>query len=239
MKEKPQFLNQKLIIRNLLTDNVGSQERIYCEGFNYLTIYTDGYFNPYIPFIWNNVTLANGLFIDLYPSRQIISLAHEFNNIPVKDEEYFDWFNYDNPTDNGTVENGFNHIYFHLTKYLYNEMVDKPNGFQFEFSEDIATGLLSIYHFGIDRINNSHVLAIPFIPDCFNKLVYLYKEEVASPCQVKQFTFYMADGTNHNETMAVDTLTELLLPCKRFIIHFQANAISNTEVDFMLKFEKA
>lgn len=237
MRESPQHINQKLYVADLLTDAIGGGVRIWCEGYNYLTILTDGYFNPWIPFQYNNMTHPNGLFLTLHPSTQIIDIYKEYLDIPIKNDKYFDWNNYPNPTDNGTVENGFNHIYFYLTKYPFSQTVDKPDGFQWEKSFQVLAGLLGVYHFGINRINNTNVLAIPFIPDCFNKLVYLYTESNAS--QVAQFTFLFEDGTTHNVALVTDTLTEILMPCKRFILHVQANAVSATDFDIMLKFEKA
>jgi len=109
--------------------------------------------------------------------------------------------------------------------------------FQWEKSFTVTANTSKEIHFGIERIATWHELAIPFIANCFNKLVYLLKESNLS--QNKFIMFYFEDDIYSGKNLVTNTLTELFLPCESFKLLFQANATTDTDFDIMLKFLKS
>lgn len=115
--------------------------------------------------------------------------------------------------------------------------IEKTDGFQWEKSFTLTADTSREYHFGINRINNTYILAIPFIPDCFNKLLYLTKWNNAIQwCTIR---FYYSDNNYLQVAFAQNVLTQLYLPSKRFYITMKANALADSQFDFMIKFLKA
>lgn len=227
------------IAENIIKKSLHSQfvnEIIPCYGYKYLSILTDGDFNP--DPTGGAVSRLNHYFI-LKDSNRLFPIYGEMRNIPIgKNKEIRYWNRKADYAGFNELENGYGNIIFYLSNYLNDFMSLKGNiGFQWEHSWTQTTDTTAEFHLGINKLSAIHELAIPFIADCFNKLIYLFKESNLS--QNAMIMFYYEDGDTHTENLAKDTLTELLLPSKRFKLLFQANAINPTDFDFMLKFEKA
>lgn len=225
-------LAEKIIKKSLLIEHVS--ELIPCHGYRYLSILTDGAFNP-DPIYLNRLNH----FILLKNSNRLIPIYGEMRNILIGKNSEIRYSNYNRSAMIGdTVQNGYGYIYFYLSNYPNDFMSIKGNiGFQYEMSFTALADTEYNYHFGINRQDSQHTLAIPFIANCYNKLVYLLKENNGS--QTKNIEFYFEDSDTQAVTLAKDTLTELLLPAKRFIIKLKANLLNPTDFDMMLKFEKA
>lgn len=225
------MLTEKIIKKSLLT--IYDKEIIPCYGYRYLSILTDGAFNPdpFDPtgFLLHSILLKNS-------NRKII-IYGEMRNIPIKGNSQIIYDNLANSGENSTVQSGYGNIYFYLSNYINDFMSIKGNiGFQWEDSFTVIEKLEQTYHFGIDKVMGDDILVVPFIADCYNKLVYLYKE--SNVADVKKISFYFEDNDIQDVNLVADTLTELLLPCKRFLLHFKANAIEPTDFDIMIKFLK-
>lgn len=108
--------------------------------------------------------------------------------------------------------------------------------FQWEKSFSVTKNKVKIYHFGINRISESSILAIPFIANCFNKLIYFYKE--SEDAQQAHFKFYFENNNSAYVNLVKNILTEIFLPCKRFTAEFQAHADNDTDFNMMIKFLK-
>lgn len=225
-------LAEKIIKKDLITEFIN--EVIPCYGYRYLSILTDGAFNP-------DPTYNNRLnhFVLLKNSNRLIPIYGEMRNIPIGKNAEIHYTNLArDDSDTANPQNGYGYIYFYLSNYINDFMSIKGNiGFQWEKSFTVSSNQEKFYHFGINRINMEHTLAIPFIADVFNKLVYLFKENNGS--QVKDIIFLFEGVATQTLALVPDTLTEVLLPCKRFYLHFQANLLNPTDCDMMLKFEKA
>lgn len=115
--------------------------------------------------------------------------------------------------------------------------IAKPDGFQWEKSFTVLTSQAVRHWFGIDKPTNTWILAIPFIPDCFNKLTYLFKESNLS--QIKRFDFYFPDNSITPIAIIPNALSQIYLPTKRFILTVRAKADEDTDYDIMLKFLKS
>lgn len=225
------FLTEEIIKKSLLTEFVN--ELIPCSGYKYLSVLADGAFNP-DPTYLNRL---NHYFI-LKDSNRTFPIYGEMRNIPIsKNSEIRYWNQNRSAVIGDTVQNGYGNIIFYLSNYINDFMSIKGNiGFQYEDSVNVALGEHKYYHFGIDRQDSQHTLAVPFIANCFNKLIYLLKESEVS--QAKEICYYYEDNDIQCVNLVTNTLTELLLPAKRFILHFQANAINQTDFDIMIKFLK-
>jgi len=225
-------LVENIIKKDLLVESVS--KLIPCHGYRYLSILTDGAFNP-------DPTYLNRLnhFILLKNTNRLIPIYGEMRNIPLGKNSEIRYSNLTRSAIIGdTVQNGYGYIYFYLSNYINDYMSIKGNiGFQYEMSFTGTTNTEYNFHFGINRQDSQHTLAIPFIANCYNKLIYLLKENNVS--QTKNIEFYFEDNDRQAITLATNTLTELLLPAKRFIIKLKANAINPTDFDFIIKFEKA
>jgi len=225
-------LTEQIIKKDLHTAYVS--ELIPCHGYRYLSILTDGAFNPN-PFPTGMATLNH--YVILKNSNRLIPIYGEMRNIPLgKNAE----IRYTSEVANivaGEVQNGYGNIIFYLSNYPNDFMSIKGNiGFQWEDSFQVLAETEKSYHFGIDRQNASHILVIPFIANCFNKLVYLFKEDSASTNA--DFEFIHKDNNINTIALVTDTLTEVLLPCHRFRIYLKTG-VSAIDFDIMLKFEKA
>ncbi|MBZ9572563.1 hypothetical protein KJA15_04500 [Patescibacteria group bacterium] len=226
------YLTEQIIKKDLQTQYMDTL--IPCAGYQYLSILTDGAFNPH-PYDPTNFLLH---FFILKNSNRTFPIFGEMRNIPIKGNTEIHYSNLANTGDNATVESGYGNIIFYLSNYPNDFMSLKGNiGIQWEKSFTVAMDEHKYYHFGIIRVSEAHTLAIPFIPKCFNKLVYLYKETALT--QAKEICYYYEDCDKNCIDLAVDTLTELLLPTKRFYLHFQANASADSDFNIMLKFLKA
>ena len=226
------YLTEKIIKKDLHVEHVS--ELIPCTGYQYLSIFTDGAFNPDPTYL----DRLNHWFV-LKDSNRIIPIYGEMRNILIKGNSEIRYTNLNRTAAVGdTVQNGYGNIIFYLSNYPNDFMTIKGNiGFQWEDSFTVAMGEHKYYHFGINRIAAGHILAAPFIANCFNKLIYLYKESALT--QAKEICYCYEDSETNCIELAVDTLTELLLPTKRFYLHFQANATGDSDFDIMLKFMKS
>lgn len=226
-------LAENIVKKDLHTEWIS--ELIPCSGYKYLSILTDGAFNP-DPFPTGLTTLNH--YIILKDSNRTIPIYGEMRNIPLGKNTEIRYTNVRANIVAGYVQNGFGNIIFYLSNYPNDFMTIKGNiGFQWEDSWESLAGIEKYYHFGIDRLNSAHILAVPFLANCFNKFVYLLKESTVS--QAKEICYYYEDNNVQCVNLVTNTLTELLLPAKRLYLHFHANAITSTEFDMMLKFEKA
>lgn len=108
---------------------------------------------------------------------------------------------------------------------------------QWEKSFTLAQNTNRYYWFGINRLNAGDILAIPCIPDCFNKFILLYKE--SNVAQYKQYVFYFPDGTLQSYNIVPDTLILKYLSSRNLRLFFRAKLDEATDFDIMLKFLKA
>lgn len=210
-------------------------EEIPCYGYKYLSILTDGVFNPEP--ISGTDNRLNHCFI-LKDDNRLFPIYGEMRNIPIgKNTEIRYWNRKADFPGFNELQNGFGNIIFYLSSYP-NDFISLKGGISFQWEDSFLGGSSEerFYHFGVNKIAGTHILAMPFLPDCFNKLIYLYKENNVS--QTKNIEFYFEDNDKQSFALVPDTLTELLLPCKRFLINLKAS-ITGTDFDIMLKFEKA
>lgn len=107
---------------------------------------------------------------------------------------------------------------------------------QWEKSFTLAQNTLREYWFGINKIITNGILAVPYIPDCFNKLVYIFKR--SNSAIAYQFTFYFPDNTESGVVL-LNVPTQIFLPTKRFKLLLKAKADKSTDFYIMLKFLKA
>jgi len=108
--------------------------------------------------------------------------------------------------------------------------------FQWEKSWTQPMNTQVYYFFGIERSHDFMILALPFISNHFNKIIYLYKESNVS--QTKAISMYFSDGNVIDINLIPNVVTELFIPCKRFRLRFKAKVDEDTDIDIMLKFLK-
>lgn len=227
------------LMENIIKKDLHTQwfnEEIPCHGFKYLSILTDGAFNPEP--ISGTDNRLNHYFI-LKDSNRLFPIYGEMRNIPLgKDTEIRYWNRRADFAGFNELENGFGNIIFYLSSYPNDFISQKENsGFQWEDSFILEADVETFYHFGINKVDGTHILAMPFIPDCFNKIIYLLNENFVS--QKKNINLIFEDGDVQAVALVPISIIELPLPCKRFYLEFQANESEQTRFDFMMKFLKA
>lgn len=209
-------------------------ELIPCYDFGYLSILTDGGFNP-------NPTYLNRLnhFFTLKDSNREIPICGEMRNIPIGKNTEIRYTNLNRTAIvSDTVQNGYGDIIFYLSNYPNDFISQKGNsGFQWEKSFTLGADAETFYHFGVNKNTAGHILAMPFIPDSFNKMIYLLNENFVS--QKKNINLIFEDSDVQSVALVPISIIELPLPCKRFCLEFKANEMSATDFDIMLKFLKA
>lgn len=223
-------MHEKIVKKNLHT--AWNKENIPCYGFKYLSVLTDGAFNPEPV---EGTTLNH--FFTLKDSNRIFPIYGEMKNIPIGKNKEILYTN--RPAAQPAVElrNGYGNIIFYLSNYKNDFISKKENcGFQWEKSFEVLASANTYYHFGMMKTDQAHNLAMGFMPDYFNKLIYLFKETSASTTKVFQFIF--EDDDIQTITLVTDTLTELLLPAKRFRMYL-LTGLSTINYDIMIKFLKS
>lgn len=186
------ILDKRVISRPL----IGQENGIFiysCEGYQFLSIMTDGGLNPR-----NNLDASgslgeyNGLCQIVFDDSETFFINQELRNIPLISKinpstknkvwkKSFRWFNIlgEIPGANRGIESGFGNIYFILTQYPFKEHILHHNPF-WCLQKNLEAETEDNYWFGINRVSSTYTMGIPYLPMIYERIAYMINSTALS-----------------------------------------------------------
>lgn len=138
-------------------DTYLTREKMNAQGYNYVSILTDGAINPKLNFGYSDIS---ELFLETSKGQKFYINA-EITNIPIAGNEYIA-LTYTKPT-NYFVSGGYGNLFIVLSQKKLIYFPIKENA-QALIDEDVIDSAAKLIWFGMGGLDSKNGLAIPFIP---------------------------------------------------------------------------